>query len=181
MQPDQTGATAAQQAQSADDARELRWDREAWRLDPDSVQRALDVLVPRSAGQIVREAFYGTRRFDDFLRHTGMTRGVLSARLRELTAQDILTKVAYHDAGSRGRHEYRLTGKGRDLAAAIISLLTWADRWLPSPDGPTVVLTHRDCGAPVGTEIRCGEGHQVGDIGDIRAQPGPGAQPAPSS
>ncbi|MFD5827896.1 winged helix-turn-helix transcriptional regulator [Lentzea sp. NPDC060358] len=163
----------------ADDAPGLRWRRDAWHLEPDSAQRALDVLVPRSAGQIVREAFYGTRRFDDFLRHTGMTRGVLSARLRELTDQDILVKVAYHDAGSRGRHEYRLTDRGRDLATAIISLLTWADRWLPSPHGPTVVLTHRECGAPVGTEIRCGEGHPVAGIGDIRAEPGPGARPRP--
>lgn len=163
----------------ADDAHELRWRREAWQLEPDSAQRALDVLVPRSAGQIVREAFYGTRRFDDFLRHTGMTRGVLSARLRELTGQGILVRVAYHDIGSRGRHEYRLTDKGRDLAAAIISLLTWADRWLPSPGGPTVALSHRDCGAPIRTEIRCGEGHRVDSIGDIRAEPGPGARPRP--
>ncbi|MFD4636089.1 winged helix-turn-helix transcriptional regulator [Lentzea sp. NPDC058436] len=165
------------QHDGAHDAHELRWEREAWRLEPDSAQRALDVLVPRSAGQIVREAFYGTRRFDDFLRHTGMTRGVLSARLRELTEQGVLARVAYHDTGSRGRHEYRLTDKGRDLAAAIISLLTWADRWLPSPDGPTVVLTHRECGAPVRTEVRCGEGHRVDSIGDIRAEPGPGARP----
>ncbi|SES15440.1 transcriptional regulator, HxlR family [Lentzea xinjiangensis] len=152
------------------------WNRDAWLLEPDSVQRALDVLVPRSAGQVVREAFYGTRRFDDFRRHTGLTPGVLSARLRDLTDQGILIKVAYHDTGSRGRHEYRLTDKGRDLAAAIISLLNWADHWLPAPGGPTVVLTHRDCGAPIRTQVRCAHDHPVDSLGDIQAAPGPGAR-----
>lgn len=158
------------------EAADPAWNREAWLLEPDSVQRALDVLVPRSAGQVVREAFYGTRRFDDFRRHTGLTPGVLSARLRDLTDQGILTKVAYHDTGSRGRHEYRLTDKGRDLATAIISLLTWADHWLPAPGGPTVVLTHRDCGAPIRTQVRCAHDHSVDSLGDIQAAPGPGAR-----
>ena len=157
------------------EAADPAWNREAWLLEPDSVQRALDVLVPRSAGQIVREAFYGTRRFDDFRRHTGLTPGVLSARLGDLTDQGILTKVAYHDTGSRGRHEYRLTDKGRDLATAIIRQLNWADRWLPTPGGPTVVLTHHGCGASIRTEIRCAHDHPVDSLGDIQAAPGPGA------
>lgn len=153
-------------------------DRDAWDLEPDPVQRALDAVTPRSAGQVVREAFYGTRRFDDFARRTGLTPGPLSARLRELVADGVLERVEYHAPRARRRHEYRLTAKGRDLAPAIIALLRWADRWLPDPAGPTVDLVHVDCGAPVHVELRCADGHHVTRLRDVRAQPGPGARPA---
>jgi DNA-binding HxlR family transcriptional regulator len=111
-------------------------DRDAWNLDPDSVQRALDALAPRSAGRIVREAFYGTRRFDDFARRTGLTPAVLAARLRDLVEHGVLERSEYREPGRRTRQEYRLTAKGRDLGVALVALLDWADRWLPGPGGP---------------------------------------------
>ena len=76
------------------------WDRDAWDLDPDSVALALTVVAPPTMGKIMREAFYGTRRFDDFLRRTGMSPAALSARLRELVAQELLVKVPYREPGA---------------------------------------------------------------------------------
>lgn len=151
-------------------------DRDAWDLTPDSVQRALDALTPRSGGQVMREAFYGTRRFDDFLRRTGLTAPVLTTRLRELEARDLLVRTPYREPGARTRHEYRLTQRGRDLAVTIVALLGWADKWLPGPHGPTVTLHHRGCGEPVTAELSCAGGHRPLAVADVEAEPGPGAR-----
>ncbi len=152
-------------------------DRDAWDLEPDSVQRALDALTPRSAGRIVREAFYGTRRFDDFARRTGLTPAVLSARLRDLVEHGLLERSEYREPGRRTRQEYRLTAKGRDLGVALVALLDWADRWLPGPAGPTVALSHGGCGAPVRAVLSCAAGPVVHRRGEVAAEPGPGAVP----
>ncbi len=153
-------------------------DRDEWDLTPDSVQRAIEHLVPASAGKVVREAFYGTRRFDEFVRRTGLTAPVLSARLRDLESSGVIEKRPYQKPGQRTRHEYRLTEKGRDLGTALVALLEWADRWLPGPAGATVALEHRGCGAPVHAALECEAGHRGVDIADVTAMPGPGARRA---
>lgn len=150
--------------------------RDAWDLTPDSVQRALEHLVPPSSGRVVREAFYGTRRFEDFVRRTGLTAPVLSARLKELEAAQVMEKRPYREPGMRTRHEYVLTPRGLDLGTAIVALLTWADRWIPPPDGPTVALEHRDCGSSVTAHLVCAAGHDYLDIRQVVALPGPGAR-----
>lgn len=150
--------------------------RDEWDLTPDSVQRALAHLVPASAGKVVREAFYGTRRFDDFVRRTGLTAPVLSARLRDLESSGMIERRPYREPNQRTRHEYLLTPQGRDLGTAIIALLEWADRWLPGPAGATVMLEHRGCGAAVHASLGCEAGHREVNITDVAAVPGPGAR-----
>lgn len=86
----------------------MEWRREQWDLDPDSIALALESLSPRTSSAIIREAFYGTRRFDEFLQHCGVSSGVLAARLRVLVDDQILEKVRYQEAGARARNEYRL-------------------------------------------------------------------------
>ncbi|MGL4745753.1 MAG: winged helix-turn-helix transcriptional regulator, partial [Dermatophilaceae bacterium] len=152
------------------------FDREAWDLSPDSVQRALDHLVPAGCGRVVREAFYGIRRFDELCRHTGLSAPSLSARIRELEARDLLERRPYRSPGARTREEYHLTERGRDLATVIVALLDWADRWLPGPDGPTVALVHQRCGSEVRAELACERGHRALGLSDLEARPGPGAQ-----
>ncbi|MDX3191643.1 helix-turn-helix domain-containing protein [Streptomyces sp. MN03-5084-2B] len=152
------------------------WDRDAWDIDPDSVALTLAVLTPHSSGAIMREAFYGTRRFDDFLRRTGMSPGVLSARLRDLVAQELLVKVPYKEPGSRERAEYRLTDRGRELVPTMVAMIGWADRWLTGDRGPTMSLRHSGCGAPVEAVLRCGHGHEIHAPREIVASPGPGAR-----
>lgn len=157
---------------------EQRWERDKWDLEPDSVALALNVMAPPSRGKIMREAFYGARRFEEFQRRTKMSPGVLSAQLRDLMAQELLVKVPYREAGARERAEYRLTAKGRALIPTMIAMINWADRWLTSGQEPTVSLTHRDCGAPVQTVLRCAEGHEILAGHDVIASPGPGAREA---
>jgi DNA-binding HxlR family transcriptional regulator len=155
-----------------------RRDRDAWDLEPDSIALALQILAPRTAGMIMREAFLGTRRFDDFLRRVGVSTGVLSARLRDLVSEGLLEKRPYREPGARVREEYRLTDKGRDLVPTLVSLIEWADHWLVGPEGSTVTLRHRGCDEPVRTALMCAAGHEVTAVRDIVATPGPAARPA---
>lgn len=135
--------------------------------DDDPILRALDVLRSRSGFLVMREAFYGTRRFDDFARRLRMSPGGLAARLRELVADGLLTKVAYRDTGARTRHEYRLTAKGQALLPALVALLRWANDHLP-PGRHSLELTHTACGTPVHTSLRCQHDHDV-TLRDITA------------
>jgi len=147
---------------------------EVWSRDNCSVLRALEVLGARSTLLILREAFLGTRRFDDFARRVGVTESVAAARLRELVANGLLERHPYREPGQRTRHEYRLTARGRDLLPVVLSLMTWGDKYLADPGGPPLVVTHAGCGAPVRAEARCAEGHLVG-AGDAQPHAGPGA------
>ena len=133
--------------------------RSSWTAERCSMAKALEVVSARSAFLIMREAFYGTTRFDDFAERVGITDAVAAARLRELVAEGLLVREPYREPGQRTRHEYRLTDKGADLFPVLVGLMQWGDRWLN--DGGRVELRHHECGAPVGVQVRCAEGHEV--------------------
>jgi DNA-binding HxlR family transcriptional regulator len=143
-----------------------------------SIARTLGVVGEKWTLLILREAFYGVRRFDDFHAALECARNLLSVRLKTLVANGILEKQAYRDDGGRRRDEYRLTDKGRDLFPAVVALMQWGDRWAADEAGPPVLLSHRDCGKRVAVEMRCAAGHGELGVRDIRATPGPGAHEA---
>jgi DNA-binding HxlR family transcriptional regulator len=134
--------------------------REGWTADRCTLAKALDVVSTRSAFLILREAFYGTDRFDDFAQRVGISEPVAAARLRELVDQGLLEREDYRDPGQRTRQRYRLTAKGADLFPALVAFMQWGDRWLDDRGGP-VELRHRDCGEPVALQLRCRAGHEV--------------------
>jgi DNA-binding HxlR family transcriptional regulator len=138
--------------------------------------RALDVVRSKSALLILREAFYGTTRFDDFAQRTGISEPVTAARLAELVEDGLLAKQPYREPGQRTRLAYQLTDKGAELFPVLVALMEWGDRWL-APDGAPVVLTHQDCGEPVHIELRCAAGHQAG-VDELDLTAGPGRQAA---
>jgi len=148
--------------------------RGSWSAASCSVAAALEVVGTRSAMLLMREAFYGTRRFDDFAHRVGISDAVAAARLRELVEAGLLAKEPYREEGSRTRLEYRLTDKGRDLLPAVLALMQWGDRWLSDPPGGPVDLTHRDCGAEIAVRIRCAAGHEV-EARELLLSPGPAA------
>ncbi len=131
-----------------------------WTAERCTLARALDVVSTRSAFLILREAFYGTTRFDDFAERVGISEPVASNRLRELVGQGLLEREDYREPGQRTRQRYRLTEKGADLLPALVALMQWGDRWLDEAGGP-VELRHRDCGQRVGVELRCAADHSV--------------------
>lgn len=120
--------------------------------------RALDVVSSRSALLILREAFYGATKFDEFAERVGISEPVAAARLRELVDDGLLAREPYREPGQRTRMGYRLTGKGADLLPVLVALMQWGDRWL-APDGAPVVLHHSGCNEPVRAELRCTAGH----------------------
>ena len=134
--------------------------RDSWTADRCTIAKSLDVLTTRSAFLILREAFYGTARFDDFAERVGISEPVTAARLRELVEQGLLEREDYREPGQRTRQRYRLTEKGSDLLPALVALMQWGDRWIDDRGGP-VELRHRGCGEPVAVELRCGAGHTV--------------------
>ena len=134
--------------------------RDAWTADRCTLARSLDVLTTRSAFLILREAFYGTTRFDEFASRVGISDAVTAARLRELVDDGLLEREDYREPGQRTRQRYRLTEKGADLFPALVALMQWGDRWIDDRGGP-VELRHRECGGTVGVELRCSAGHAV--------------------
>jgi DNA-binding HxlR family transcriptional regulator len=135
--------------------------RDDWSADQCPMARTLEVVGARSAFLILREALYGSTRYEQFVDRAGISEPVAAARLRELTAEGLLEKVPYREPGQRTRHEYRLTEKGAQLLPALAAMMAWGDRWL-FPDRARVHLTHAGCGGEVGVALTCDTGHQVG-------------------
>ena len=108
-----------------------------------SVARSLEVIGEWWTLLVVREAFNGVRRFDDFQGRLGIARNVLATRLQGLVDHGILERRLYQQRPER--FEYRLTDKGRDLYPILISLMRWGDKYTAGDSGPPVRLTH-ECG-----------------------------------
>jgi DNA-binding HxlR family transcriptional regulator len=149
--------------------------RAAFDAETCSIKRTLDVLGERWTLLVLREAFYGVRRFEDFQRHIGCARNVLASRLAGLVEEGVMRREPYREPKRRARHEYRLTEKGRDLLPILIALMQWGDRWRAGEGGPAVEVRHRGCGAPVEVIVRCADGHGPLTARDTRPMPGPGA------
>lgn len=108
-----------------------------------SVARTLKILGDRWSFLVLREAFFGVKRFDEVQRNLGIARNILTDRLQNLVAKGIFERRAYRLRPQR--FEYRLTEKGRDLYPSIITLMRWGDRWLAGDSGPPVNLHHKLC------------------------------------
>ena len=103
-----------------------------------------------------------------------MSTHLLSVRMKKLEKQAIVQRRAYQQRPTR--YEYRLTEKGMDLFPVIAALLAWGDQHAAGPAGPAVMLTHRDCGAAVGLQLACADGHVLQSAREVTPVPGPGAR-----
>jgi len=144
---------------------ESLWDRSRC-----SVAGTLSVVGEKWSLLVLREAFFGVRRFADFQRVLGAPRAVLTDRLATLVEEGILRRVPYQADGERQRHEYRLTPKGIDLYPTLVALMQWGDRYLSDGDVP-VELEHKDCGASVRLALVCDAGHEVSGAREVRPVP----------
>jgi DNA-binding HxlR family transcriptional regulator len=130
-----------------------------------SIARTLETIGDRWSLLILRDAFYGVRRFEDFRASLGVARNILTDRLQKLVARDVLRKDQYGDRPPR--FEYRLTDKGRELLPVILTMMRWGDRWANDTDKPPMTLTHVTCGhitQPVVSCSHCGEELQRKDL-----------------
>lgn len=135
-------------------------DRDSWSaIGECPIEKTMTVTGQKSAMLIMREAYYGTTRFDDFARRVGITKAATSARLAELVEAGLLTKQPYREPGQRERHEYVLTQAGVDFMPVVWAMFEWGRKHLPY--NGRLKLTHLGCGADAHVEIVCEEGHSV--------------------
>lgn len=135
-------------------------DRDTWSpVGECPIEKTMAVAGTKSAMLLMREAYYGTTRFDDFARRVGITKAATSARLRELVEAGLLAKEPYQEPGQRARDEYVLTPAGIDFMPVVWAMFQWGRSHLP--DSGRLKMTHLDCGADAHVEIVCDEGHSV--------------------
>jgi DNA-binding HxlR family transcriptional regulator len=136
-----------------------------------SLARALEVVGERWTLLIVRDAFYGVRRFGDFATQLGIPRAVLTNRLKLLVREGVLNRD-----DRAGTVEYVLTDKGVALWPIVRSLINWGDDFY-SPAGAKRALSHDEDGGPLDHEGRCKKCGALVAAQDTRIEPGPGFQP----
>lgn len=134
-------------------------DADARRSGNCSIAATLELVGEKWTLLILREAFFGVRRFEDIQRGVGCARNLLSARLAKLVEHEILGREPYREPGRRQRYEYRLTEKGKDLFPVVVALMDWGDRWAAGDGGPSVEIRHNGCEAPVHARLACDDGH----------------------
>lgn len=132
----------------------------------------MDLLGDQWTLLVLREAFYGTRRFDGFQSALGVARNTLTERLDRLTGAGILTRVRYQERPAR--YEYVLTDMGRDFFPVLAAIVRWGDCWLDGGDGAPLLLRHHGCGHETRAVVACA--HCGGELsaGEVRVEPGPG-------
>jgi DNA-binding HxlR family transcriptional regulator len=140
-----------------------------------SIGRTLDLIGDRWTMLVLRDAFRGIRRFDDFRRDLGIARPILSDRLRKLVDAGVMDKSLYSDHPPR--YEYRLTAIGVELSPALVALMRWGDKHLSGPDHRPTILIHDQCGTELQQGFWCRSCDRTFGPAEIGSQPGPGAAP----
>lgn len=148
----------------------MRWDE--LNTLPCSIARTLSVVGDRWTLLILRNAFMKTRRFDDFHSQLGITKHLLSDRLKKLVAEGVLEKRAYQEKPRR--YEYRLTEKGLDLYPVMLSLVAWGDKWMDEGQGAPVQYIHKNCGQLTEPYLVCSECKEPIRPREMQPVPGPG-------
>ncbi|PRZ44212.1 HxlR family transcriptional regulator [Antricoccus suffuscus] len=139
---------------------------------PCSIARTVDLLGDSWTPLVLREAFYGIRRFDEFQLELGIARNTLSDRLRKLVEEGLLQRQRYEDEPPR--HEYVLTEKGHEIYGVLAAMSRWGDRWLADEDGPPITMRHDPCGHDTYAEVVCAHCHEPLKSEDVSRRMGPG-------
>ena len=127
--------------------------RSDWSEATCPIARSLDVVGDPWVMLVIREAFTGATRFEQFRAALGCADNVLSRRLSGMVDAGLLRRAPY-DAGNRTREEYLLTDAGTDLLPVVHALALWGERHRPASTGRLVVV-HEGCGEPTGSADSC--------------------------
>ena len=137
-----------------------------------SLARSLDLIGDWWSPLIVRDLFLGIGRFDELVEDLGISRNLLTGRLRALVASGIVDRLAYQR--SPVRYEYCLTEAGRDLVPVLLSLMAWGDRWAAPKQGRPILFRHSLCGHEFSARVTCSECGEPLQAHELVAFPGPG-------
>ncbi len=139
-----------------------------------SIAGALELIGDRWTLLLIRDLSLGIRRFDDLRDSSGIPAATLAARLRHLTAHDIVERRPYQERPPRD--EYRLTPKGRDLWKVSLALREWGDRWDAAGCGAAPVETvDRETGRPLALALVDPQSGAIVPLERAKLRPGPGA------
>lgn len=119
-----------------------------------SIAATLEVIGDPWTLLVIRDAFRGVRRFEQWQERLGVARNVLAARLKTLVAHGILEPRVYSERPPR--HEYVLTQKGKELNSVLLTLHDWGERWLYGEEGSGVTFEHKPCGHALKPVMACG-------------------------
>ena len=139
---------------------------------PCSVARTVDFLGDWWTPLVLREAFLGATRFDEFQTALSIGRNVLTQRLNRLVDEGLLVREKYQDRPPR--FDYHLTDKGLDFFDVIAALLRWGDRWLDAGAGPPLLMRHKCCGQIILPKTICSCCGEPLVSADVEHYPGPG-------
>lgn len=138
-----------------------------------SVAQSLEILGEWWTFLIIREAFLGVRRFADFESRLGISKNILTARLKHLVKHEVMERV---EAGTHGsRMEYRLTRKGKDLITVLTALRQWGDRWVYGEGNEPLLVVDKKTGKPIPRVRILDEAGEPLPGRDMLLVPGPGA------
>ncbi|PJE13103.1 MAG: transcriptional regulator [Mycobacterium sp.] len=142
-------------------------DRKKWSIgDGCSMAKALDLLNTKTTFLVLRECFYGTTRFEDFVERIGTSAPAVSRAMKQLESAGIVTRVPYQEPGRRARDAYHLTPAGKDLLPVFLSLVQWGDKHLQNGRGP-LRFVDATSGRALGVRIADESGALVQDSDDV--------------
>jgi DNA-binding HxlR family transcriptional regulator len=137
-----------------------------------SLARGLDLIGDWWSPLIIRDLFLKVARFDELVEDLGISRNLLTRRLKSLTGNGIIERIAYQQRPTR--YEYRLTEAGRDLVPAILALTAWGDRWARPKEGSPILFVHKTCGHRFQPQVSCSACGEAIGADTVTAIPGPG-------
>jgi DNA-binding HxlR family transcriptional regulator len=143
-------------------------DRQQWSIgDACSMSKVLELLSTKTAFQVIRELFFGTTRFEDFVERIGTSAPAVSRALKQLEAAQIVARARYQEQGRRARDEYRLTEAGEDLLPVFMSLVQWGDTYLQN-EPPPLSFVDADTGQTVEVRVTADTDSRMMRSADIR-------------
>ena len=148
----------------------MKWDELA--DQPCSLARTLAVIGDRWTMMILREVFVGVRRFEQFQDRLGLSKALLSERLKLLVDEGVLERRAYQERPPR--FEYRLTPKGFDLYPVLLAMVTWGNKHEAGDKGAPIIHHHKPCGHDFTAVMTCSECGEALDARDVSVRPGVG-------
>jgi DNA-binding HxlR family transcriptional regulator len=137
-----------------------------------SIARSLEVIGEWWTLLILREAFFGITRFEEFQERLGIARNVLATRLDTLVDHGVLERRCYDEA--RGRNDYLLTEKGKALWPVLTTIRQWGDKWVVGKGNEAVRMVHKSCGEETTAALACEHCGETLQRRDVRIVPGPG-------
>jgi DNA-binding HxlR family transcriptional regulator len=139
-----------------------------------SIARTLDVIGEPWSPLILRDVFVGMNRFEQIQADLGISRKVLTERLKWLVECGVLERQQY--SVHPPRYEYALTDKGAELCDLLFVMVRWGDKWADDGAGPPVLYRHQACGEISEVDLRCAHCGRPMHAGDVDVLPGPGAR-----